>query len=85
MLVPVVNVTLPDEKQNYVHRIGRVGRAAKMGLAVSFASSVKEKVWYHSNCSNRGKGCYNTNLTDRGGCCIWYNEQQVRLLFIAEI
>ncbi|CAG5135711.1 unnamed protein product, partial [Candidula unifasciata] len=23
----VINVTLPDEKQNYIHRIGRVGRA----------------------------------------------------------
>jgi len=45
-----------------------------MGLAVSFSAAVKEKVWYHSNCNTRGKGCYNTNLTDRGGCCIWYNE-----------
>ena len=26
---PVINVTLPDEKQNYVHRIGRVGRAER--------------------------------------------------------
>lgn len=25
----VINVTLPDEKQNYVHRIGRVGRAER--------------------------------------------------------
>lgn len=40
----VVNVTLPDEKQNYVHRIGRVGRADRMGLAISLASKVKEKV-----------------------------------------
>ncbi|ELU11795.1 hypothetical protein CAPTEDRAFT_169026 [Capitella teleta] len=72
----VINVTLPDEKQNYVHRIGRVGRAERMGLAISFSSAVKEKVWYHSNCNNRGKGCYNTNLTDVGGCCIWYNEPQ---------
>ncbi|KAK2162971.1 hypothetical protein LSH36_88g00023 [Paralvinella palmiformis] len=72
----VINVTLPDEKQNYVHRIGRVGRAERMGLAISFSGAVKEKVWYHSNCSNRGKGCYNTNLTDHGGCCIWYNEPQ---------
>ena len=23
----VVNVTFPDDKQNYIHRIGRVGRA----------------------------------------------------------
>ena len=28
-LSPVINVTLPDEKQNYVHRIGRVGRAER--------------------------------------------------------
>ncbi|ESO02060.1 hypothetical protein HELRODRAFT_106435 [Helobdella robusta] len=72
----VINVTLPDEKQNYVHRIGRVGRAERMGLAISLVSVVKEKVWYHSNCSSRGKGCYNTRLTDEGGCCIWYNEPQ---------
>lgn len=72
----VVNVTMPDEKENYVHRIGRVGRADRMGLAISLVATVQEKVWYHSNCSNRGRGCYNTDLTTRGGCCIWYNEMQ---------
>lgn len=71
----VINVTLPDDKQNYVHRIGRVGRAERMGLAISLvATKHKEKVWYHSNCHNRGRGCYNTNLTTSGGCCIWYDE-----------
>jgi len=40
----VVNVTLPDDKQNYVHRIGRVGRAERMGLAVSLVARNKEKV-----------------------------------------
>ncbi|PIK47053.1 putative ATP-dependent RNA helicase DDX1 [Apostichopus japonicus] len=65
-----------DEKENYVHRIGRVGRADRMGLAISLVGSVPEKVWYHSNCSNRGRGCHNTDLTTRGGCCIWYNEMQ---------
>ena len=40
----VVNVTLPDDKQNYVHRIGRVGRADRMGLAISLVAKVKEKV-----------------------------------------
>ena len=39
----VINVTLPDDKQNYVHRIGRVGRAERMGLAISLVSKVKEK------------------------------------------
>lgn len=40
----VINVTLPDEKSNYVHRIGRVGRAERMGLAISLVSTVPEKV-----------------------------------------
>uniref|UniRef100_A0A5F5PUY6 ATP-dependent RNA helicase n=4 Tax=Equus TaxID=9789 RepID=A0A5F5PUY6_HORSE len=72
----VINVTLPDEKQNYVHRIGRVGRAERMGLAISLVATEKEKVWYHV-CSSRGKGCYNTRLKDDGGCTIWYNEMQL--------
>ncbi|EDO47287.1 predicted protein [Nematostella vectensis] len=60
----VINVTFPDDKQNYVHRIGRVGRADRMGLALSLVSDVKEKVWYHT-CPNRGKGCFNTRLKTR--------------------
>ena len=39
-----MNVTLPDDKQNYVHRIGRVGRADRMGLAISLVANTKEKV-----------------------------------------
>ena len=72
----VVNVTLPDDKQNYIHRIGRVGRADRMGLAISLVATVKEKVWYHS-CPSRGKNCYNSNLKEYGGCAIWYDEKQV--------
>jgi len=73
----IINVTLPDEKSNYVHRIGRVGRAERMGLAISIVSTVPEKVWYHGQwCQSRGKNCYNTNLTDVKGCCMWYNEPQ---------
>jgi ATP-dependent RNA helicase DDX1 len=71
----VVNLTLPDDKQNYIHRIGRVGRADRMGLAISLVSTVNEKVWYHV-CPSRGKKCKNTQLTDRGGCAIWYDEFQ---------
>lgn len=41
---PVINITLPDEKSNYVHRIGRVGRADRMGLAISLVATVPEKV-----------------------------------------
>lgn len=150
-LPPVINVTLPDEKQNYVHRIGRVGRAERwahiisttwighkidppvchhrkiqlrdnkwqhwltagtvqicssslrrMGLAISLVAMEKEKVgwmiwntlmlkhalkikkiflpvqvWYHV-CPSRGRGCYNTQLKEDGGCTIWYNEKEVK-------
>ncbi|GFR65853.1 ATP-dependent RNA helicase DDX1 [Elysia marginata] len=48
-----------------------------MGLAISLVATCKEKVWYHSNCNTRGRGCYNTNLTDYGGCCIWYDEPKL--------
>lgn len=48
-----------------------------MGLAISFVATVPEKVWYHGEwCRSRGKNCSNTQLTDRKGCCIWYNEVQ---------
>ena len=65
----VVNMTLPDEPENYIHRIGRVGRADKVGLAVSLvAAGAKERVWFHK-CANRGKGC-----GDVAKCSVWYDE-----------
>jgi len=74
----MINVTLPDDKSNYLHRIGRVGRAERMGLAISLVAQMPEKVWFHGQwCKSRGKNCYNTRLTDRGGCCIYYNEPQL--------
>jgi ATP-dependent RNA helicase RhlB len=33
----VINYTLPYEPEDYVHRIGRTGRAGKSGISVSFA------------------------------------------------
>ncbi|ODS22938.1 ATP-dependent RNA helicase RhlB [Candidatus Endobugula sertula] len=33
----VVNFTLPEEPKDYVHRIGRTGRAGKQGVSISFA------------------------------------------------
>ncbi|KAJ8870560.1 hypothetical protein PR048_029583 [Dryococelus australis] len=78
----MINMTLPDEKSNYVHRIGRVGRAERMGLAISLVSTVPEKVWYHGQwCPSRGKKCFNTNLVEQKGCCMWYNEPN----YLAEI
>jgi ATP-dependent RNA helicase DDX1 len=73
----VINMTLPDEPEQYYHRIGRVGRAGRMGLAISIVAcdgSDNEKVWYHSNCKNK-KMCHQTKLVKHGGCCIYYNEK----------
>ncbi len=33
----VVNYTLPEEPEDYIHRIGRTGRAGKAGVSISFA------------------------------------------------
>ena len=33
----VINYTLPDEPQDYIHRIGRTGRAGHTGVSISFA------------------------------------------------
>jgi len=38
----VVNYDLPEQSENYVHRVGRTGRGFKKGIAVSFCS--KEEV-----------------------------------------
>jgi ATP-dependent RNA helicase DDX1 len=42
----VINATLPSSSATYVHRCGRVGRADRVGLAVSLVASTKEKVWF---------------------------------------
>ncbi|MGB2325862.1 MAG: helicase-related protein, partial [Pseudomonadales bacterium] len=34
----VFNYDLPEELEDYVHRIGRTGRAGASGMAISFAS-----------------------------------------------
>ncbi|GIX31052.1 MAG: ATP-dependent RNA helicase RhlB [Porticoccaceae bacterium] len=33
----VINYTLPEEPEDYVHRIGRTGRAGRSGVSISFA------------------------------------------------
>jgi ATP-dependent RNA helicase RhlE len=38
----VINFDMPDTPENYMHRIGRTGRADKQGIAISFISP-KEK------------------------------------------
>jgi ATP-dependent RNA helicase DDX1 len=73
----VVNMTLPDKSEDYVHRVGRVGRADAIGLAVSLVAGVHEKVWY---CTQKGLKPWlnpdkkNTRTNDQGGHTIWYDE-----------
>ncbi len=40
----VVNYDLPDEPENYVHRVGRTGRGVQKGQAVSFCSMEEKPV-----------------------------------------
>eukprot|EP00948_MAST-09A_sp_MAST-9A-sp1_P004256 g4256.t1 len=80
----VINMTLPDAAENYIHRVGRVGRADCVGLAVSIVSTHwDEKVWFHT-CKSKGKPgkggrkvCTNTKLKSQGGCTVWYSEKEI--------
>lgn len=40
----VVNYDLPDEPENYVHRVGRTGRGKEKGFAISFCSESERKL-----------------------------------------
>jgi len=40
----VVNYDLPEQSENYVHRVGRTGRGTKKGQAVSFCSEEEKPV-----------------------------------------
>ena len=68
----VVNVTLPDTEEAYIHRVGRVGRADNVGLAISLVATVPEYVWYCQK--GRKPPQSDTRLYDEGGNCIWYDE-----------
>lgn len=69
----VINMTLPDKSEDYIHRIGRVGRADTMGLAISLVSAKPEKVWY---CSKKGhKPWFNPTKEDTKQHAIWYDEK----------
>jgi ATP-dependent RNA helicase RhlE len=40
----VVNYDLPDQPENYVHRVGRTGRGTAKGIAVSFCSDEEKPI-----------------------------------------
>eukprot|EP01041_Mallomonas_annulata_P009470 gene9470-19665_t len=74
----VINMTLPEQAENYIHRIGRVGRAERMGLAISIvaANELAEQVWWHT-CKSKGVGCTQREIVDKGGCTKWYIESEL--------
>lgn len=42
-LTHIINFDVPEEKESYVHRIGRTGRAGEKGKAITFASLEESK------------------------------------------
>jgi ATP-dependent RNA helicase RhlE len=40
----VINYDLPEEAENYVHRVGRTGRGIQKGMAVSFCSAEEKEI-----------------------------------------
>jgi len=40
----VINFDLPEEPENYIHRIGRTGRARKSGIALSFCDASEKRL-----------------------------------------
>ena len=40
----VINYDIPNDPENYVHRIGRTGRAGKNGIAISFCDKSEQKL-----------------------------------------
>ena len=78
----VINMCLPDlpQLEDYIHRVGRVGRADTMGLAISIVSKVPERVWY---CTKKGYRPWqepskkNTKLISEGGHTKWFDERAI--------
>ena len=44
MVSHVINFDLPVEAENYVHRIGRTGRAGADGVALSFCDASEREM-----------------------------------------
>src|SRR5690554_520025 len=49
----VINYDLPDEPENYVHRVGRTGRGTEKGVAIAFRSEERR---VGKECRFRGAG-----------------------------
>jgi ATP-dependent RNA helicase DeaD len=45
-LTHVINFSIPDDPESYIHRIGRTGRAGKEGIAITFISKSEQRTIY---------------------------------------
>ena len=73
----VVNMTLPDRSEDYVHRIGRVGRADHLGLAISLVASEPERVWF---CKQKGYKPWNNDKPSKQDISkhtVWQDEREL--------
>lgn len=61
----VVNFDLPGGKEDYVHRIGRTGRAGAKGVALSFVSPEEKALWAYV--CGKGKSVPPPDYGDRRG------------------
>lgn len=69
----VINYRLPESAEEYVHRIGRVGRAEHVGLAISVVGQ-RERVWFH-RCKAEAT-CHNVADSSAGGCTVVLDDQE---------
>jgi superfamily II DNA/RNA helicase len=45
----VINYSVPEDEKAYLHRVGRTGRAGKLGVAVTFVDWEDMARWVHIN------------------------------------
>ncbi len=64
-LTHVINYSMPNNEEMYVHRIGRTGRAGKSGKAVTFVTPGERKR-FASLCKKLGLAILKKNLPDPG-------------------
>lgn len=43
----VINYSVPEDLESYIHRVGRTGRAGKEGVAITFVNKTEQRVIHH--------------------------------------
>ena len=70
----VFNYDVPDEMENYTHRIGRTGRAKRHGVAYTFVANITEGIRMDSIVSNT-KAEIQRLRYDQDGCLMLVEEK----------